>query len=88
MYRVLLFFVAGCMLAGCGSRDAEYYVKHPDEMKKKWAECARMSAAEVMGDRECAVVSQADSKRFFGERRPKPVPRNTREPVRLNQRGE
>lgn len=57
MYRVLLFFVAGCMLAGCGSRDAECYVQYPDEMKRKWAEYARMSAAEVVADRECAAVS-------------------------------
>jgi len=53
-------------------KDAEYYRNHPAEMKQKWEECSKMSTAEQMADRECSAVSQADSKRFFGDKIEKP----------------
>ena len=74
MKKIFFVFVAVLMLSACGSKekDAAYYTNHPEEMKQKWEECSKMSTAEKMADRECSAVSQADSKRFFGDKIEKP----------------
>jgi len=73
MKRLIFVSMVFVMLSACGSRTAEYYEQHPEEMTKKWAECSKMSSAEVMADRECAAVSRADSKRFFGDHVDRPL---------------
>lgn len=76
MKKILVLLVAVAFLfalAGCGSKDAEYYKNHPKEMKEKMEECKKMSDAEKMADRECAAVSQADSDRFYGDKMERPL---------------
>jgi len=65
MKRIFFVLVAAVMLSACGSKDAEYYKSHPEEMKQKMEECKKMSTAEQMADRECTAVSQAHSDKFF-----------------------
>jgi len=65
---ILSLFVSLLALMACGKRDVEYFKAHPAEMKQKMEECKKMSAAEVLTDRECAAISQADSDRFFGDK--------------------
>jgi hypothetical protein len=69
-----LVFISICflMLSACGSKTAEYYEQHPEEMKNKISECSRLSEAEKMADRECSAAINADSKRFFKSTVPRP----------------
>jgi uncharacterized protein YcfL len=74
MKKIFFVFVAVLMLSACGSKekDAEYYINHPEEMKQKWEECSKMSAAEQAQQANKEAMSQADSKRFFGDKIEKP----------------
>jgi len=74
MKKRFFILVAVVMLLACGSKekDAQYYTNHPEEMKQKMEECTKMSTAEKMADRECSAVSQAHSKKFFGDKIEKP----------------
>jgi hypothetical protein len=69
-----LIFISICfvLLSACGSKTAEYYEQHPEEMKTKMLACSKMSEAEKMTDRECTAVINADSKRFFKSTIPRP----------------
>ncbi len=74
MRRLILVSVALLMLAACGSKDAQYYTAHPEEMKAKMAICSKMSEAEKMADRECTAVSQANVKKALDLDPPKTSP--------------
>ncbi|MDR2017917.1 MAG: EexN family lipoprotein [Syntrophobacterales bacterium] len=65
MKKLLLIVAVAMLLPACGSKTAEYYEKHPEEMRAKIEACGRMSQAEKMADRECAAVNNVISKRFF-----------------------
>lgn len=73
MFRIILILIAGLIITSCGSHDADYYTQHPEEMKKKWAECAKMSDLERMADRECTAVNQAENRRFYGDKMERPL---------------
>jgi len=73
MKRIFFVLVAVVMLSACGSKDAEYYKNHPEEMKQKMEECKKMSDAEKMADRECTAVSQVLSNKFFGDKIERPL---------------
>jgi len=75
MKKLFFILIAGLMLSACGSKekDAEYYTNHPEEMKQKLEECIKMSTAEKMADRECTAVSQAHSKKFYGDKMERPL---------------
>jgi len=73
MKKLLFILVTAAMLSACGDRDAEYFANHPAEMKQKWEECKKMAEAEKVADRECSAISQADSKRFFGDKMERPL---------------
>ena len=74
MYRLLCISIVAFIFAGCGSHDADYYTQHPDEMKIKMQQCARMSEAERMIDRECSAVVQAETKRMLDLKPPASSP--------------
>lgn len=74
MKTLILVFGALVMLVACGSKDAQYYAAHPEEMKAKMALCSKMSEAEKMADRECTAVSQANLKRQLDLDPPKTSP--------------
>ncbi|MDR2018807.1 MAG: EexN family lipoprotein [Syntrophobacterales bacterium] len=65
MKKLLLLVAIAMLLPACGSKTAEYYEKHPEEMRAKIEACGRMSQAEIMADRECMAVSRANMKRQF-----------------------
>jgi hypothetical protein len=74
MKAMLLLLLAVVLfgLTGCGTKDADYYISHPEEFKKKVEECKVMPHAEKMADKECAAVNIAISKKFFGSGMEKP----------------
>jgi uncharacterized protein YcfL len=65
MRKLAVILIASMMLCACGSKTAEYYEQHPDEMKAKMEQCKRLSSLETMADRECKAATDAYSKRFF-----------------------
>ncbi len=72
MRKLVIIFFASMMLCACGSKTAEYYDQHPDEMKAKLEQCKRLSSAEAQADRECKAAIDAHSKKFFGDHIEKP----------------
>jgi predicted small lipoprotein YifL len=76
MKKLFLLLMAISLLfviAACGSKDTEYYMSHPDELKTKLEECKQLSAAEMMADRECTAVGNAMSKKFSGDKMERPL---------------
>jgi len=74
MKKLFFIFIAVALLSACGNRDAEYFTKHPEEMKQKMEECKKMSDAEKMADRECSAISQVNMKKTFNMDPPKTSP--------------
>ncbi|OPY64548.1 MAG: hypothetical protein A4E62_02842 [Syntrophorhabdus sp. PtaU1.Bin002] len=74
MKTLIAAFISLLMLSACGSKDAEYYTNHPEELKAKMTECSKMSEAEKMADRECTAMSQANLKRALDMDPPKTNP--------------
>jgi hypothetical protein len=74
MKTLLLLLLAVVLfgLTGCGTKDADYYMSHPEDFKKKVEECKAMSQGEKMVDKECTAVNIAISKKFFGNGMEKP----------------
>ncbi len=76
MNKILLLLLTTlvlCVTASCGSKDTEYYLSHPEELKTKLEACKQMSAAEMMADKECAAVGNALSQKFSGDKMEKPL---------------
>jgi predicted small lipoprotein YifL len=73
LFLLLMTLSVLFVIAACGSKDTEYYMSHPDELKTKLEECKQLSAAEMMADRECAAVGNAMSKKFSGDKMERPL---------------
>jgi len=74
MKTMLLLLLAAALfgLTGCGTKDADYYMSHPEDFKKKVEECKSMSQAEKMADKECTAVNIVISRKFIGGGMEKP----------------
>jgi len=76
MNKIFLLLTAALALfvmASCGSKDTEYYMSHPEELKEKLEACKAMSTAEKMADRECVAVGNAMSRKFSGYKMERPL---------------
>lgn len=68
----LLLITSLFFMTSCGSKDAEYYTSHQNELKAKLEECKVMSAAEKLADKECVAVGNAMSRKFYSDKIEKP----------------
>jgi predicted small lipoprotein YifL len=73
IFLLLIVVSALFVIASCGSKDTEYYMSHPEELKTKLEACKQMSTAEMMADRECTAVGNAMSKKFSGDKMERPL---------------
>lgn len=72
MQKLIFISICFVMLSACGSKTADYYEQHAEEMKIKLEECSKKSEAEKSTDRECIAAINAHSNRFFKSSIPKP----------------
>ncbi len=63
-------------LTACGNntKTEEWYIAHPEEMKKESAKCRTKSFEAMMKDEHCKVVEKAVSKSFNEQQRNAPIP--------------
>ena len=62
------------LLTACGEKiqTVEWYIAHPEEMKKESAKCRLKSFEEMMKDKHCQVVEKAVKQAFDEQQRNAP----------------
>lgn len=66
MKLTICFAFIGLVLTACGNntKNEEWYIAHPEEMKKESEKCRKKSFEAMMKDEHCKVVEKAISRSF------------------------
>lgn len=71
-FNKLIYLISiGLALAACGekTRTEEWYVAHPEELKKEVEKCKTKSLPELLQDKHCQDIEKARIKAFNEQQR-------------------
>ncbi len=74
IYSTIRIALVAIALTACGNntKTEEWYIAHPEEMKKESAKCRTQSFESMMKNEHCKVVEKAVSKSFNEQQRNAP----------------
>lgn len=74
--QLITLTILTALLAACGenTKTAEWYIAHPEELKKAVEGCKTITTEKQVKDKHCQVVMQANRDAFWEHQKNAPLP--------------